>query len=129
MLLAEAGLLLALARAAVILVPFPFLARRFGRPVEPSLESDVIPARLPVSRVRWAVRAVSSRAPLKSPCLPQAIAAKVMLARRGVPATLHLGVRKDVTEGLAAHAWLSAGPLVVTGQAAKPSFTEVARFA
>ena len=127
--LSEAGLFLALARVAVAVVPFRLLVRRFGRPVEPAHGSDFVPARLLVFRVRWAVLAVAARAPLSSPCLPQAIAAKLMLSRRGVPTTIHLGVKNPSTGALAAHAWLSAGPIVVTGKAGHRSFTEVARFA
>lgn len=48
--------------------------------------------------------------PFKAICLPQAIAAKLMLERRGVASSLHLGAALHTRSGKAfeAHAWLDA---------------------
>ena len=39
-------------------------------------------------------------------CLVRALAAQILLARAGVPATLRLGIRKDPDGKFQAHAWL-----------------------
>lgn len=120
----EAVAYLALARAAVVALPFPVLARRLGvRWAEtPAVASDD-----PASyRVGWAVAAAARRVPWRSECLEQAVAAKVMLRRRGIDSTLYLGVARDPFE---AHAWLRVGTLHVTGGQDVARYAVVASFA
>jgi hypothetical protein len=61
-------------------------------------------------------------------CLPRAIAAKAMLARRGCGSAFHLGAGIDPRGGLALHAWLVAGGEVVVGAAGVSGVKPVARF-
>ena len=70
-----------------------------------------------VARVVWAVQGVGRRLPGMT-CLVQALAANAMLARRGVPARVRIGVRRSATPTapLDAHAWLeSAAGRVLIG--------------
>lgn len=62
--------------------------------------------------VRWAV------------CLPQALAAHWMLARRGVPSRIRFGVRAGAP-GLSSHAWLICGGEPVLGEAAGVDYQPV----
>jgi hypothetical protein len=64
-----------------------------------------------------AVRTAAAGLPGPSTCLAQALAAGLLLRRRGIDATLYLGVARNATErdGFEAHAWLRSGPLVLTG--------------
>jgi hypothetical protein len=81
-------------------------------------------------RVRWAVGAVARRASPLGVCLPQALAAKWCLGRRGVPTTLHIGVLRCPDDGgIGAHAWLMCGDVVVTGSGARPRCTSLVAFA
>lgn len=48
-------------------------------------------------------------------CLPQALAARWMLSRRGVATSLYLGTMKSVQDDREFHAWLKVGNLMVTG--------------
>lgn len=127
LLLVEAGLFLSLARAALLL-PSPWIAACLGRPgVEPGpplRPGDERKAR----RVAWAVAAAARRVPFAAVCLPQALAAKLMLGWRGIPTTVHVGVRRSGGHELAAHAWLSSGPLVLTGRTEAPQYVEIACF-
>jgi hypothetical protein len=68
-------------------------------------------------RVGWAVRAVAGRTPWTSTCLMQAVAGAALLRRRRIPAQVHFGVAKDPAQpdGLSAHAWLTCGGRVLTG--------------
>ena len=47
--------------------------------------------------------------------LPQAMAARMMLQRRGVPSVLHFGAAKSTGPSLNTHAWLEATGVEVTG--------------
>ncbi|MFC1889580.1 lasso peptide biosynthesis B2 protein [Thermodesulfobacteriota bacterium] len=68
-------------------------------------------------RVSWAVATAERFIPGKKTCLVQALAVQVMLTRRALPADLRLGVVKDESEGLRAHAWVeSDGVIVIGGQ-------------
>jgi hypothetical protein len=121
---AEAVAWLALARVAVVVLPFRVLSRRLGLRKG---ETPTTVAASPVSsRVGWAVAAAARRTPWRSKCLEQAIAAKAMLRRRGIESTLYLGV---VREPVAAHAWLRVGELNVTGGQDVSRYAVVASFA
>lgn len=121
---AEAIACLALARVAVIALPFRVLARRLGvRHAETPANVSVDPAS---GRVAWAIAAAARRAPWRSECLEQAIAAKAMLRRRRIASTLYLGVARDP---FAAHAWLRVGDTNVTGGRDVSRYAVVASFA
>ncbi len=121
---AEAITYLALARVAVIALPFRVLAPRLG---VRQAETPAIAAPHPAPRrVAWAIAAASRRTPWRSECLEQAIAAKAMLRRRRIASTLYLGMARDP---VAAHAWLRVGDLNVTGGRDVARYAVVASFA
>lgn len=65
--------------------------------------------------------------PRRTRCLICAMAARSMLARRGYGSTLSLGA--DLSQSsFAAHAWLSAGSIIVTGRENMTEYREVTRF-
>ncbi|WP_448192473.1 lasso peptide biosynthesis B2 protein [Azospirillum sp. sgz301742] len=129
----EAVVWLAAASLALRLVPFRRLAPLLG-PVRPSSPADDGPdpdeaQERQARRVGAAVARATRFLPWEALCLPQAMAAKAMLARRGLRTTLHLGAMPDQEKGgLSAHAWLMLGPLTVTGGATRPGYAELARF-
>ena len=55
--------------------------------------------------------------PWNAVCLPQAMAAKAMLARRGCGSSFRLGADFDAQGRIIAHAWLVAGGTIVVGAA------------
>ena len=61
-------------------------------------------------------------------CLVVSFAAKRMLGRQGIPATLYLGVAKDEKGKMIAHAWLRSGNIWVTGGRNRHRFTTVGFF-
>lgn len=62
-------------------------------------------------------------------CLPQALAARVMLRRRGIPSSLYFGIRLDGDDrAMRAHAWVTAGATGVVGVPATDEFTVLARY-
>jgi hypothetical protein len=79
------------------------------------------------ARIGRYLRRIAPRLPLTVTCLAQALAGAWLLRRRGVGATVHLGLARDEHEGgLAAHAWLSCGDLDLTGAEAKAGYVSVA---
>ncbi len=134
-LLVEAGWWLLLARLALMTVPFSRIAPRLGRFVPPDegrlrgfpLAPPAGPSEL-ARDVGWAVTLAARHVPFKAVCLPQAMAAKAMLGRRGVVSVLSFGVARTPRDGLEAHAWLAAAGVEVTGFAAAESFTEIGCF-
>lgn len=129
--------LLALARIAILVLPFRLYAPLFGRRegAGPDWRDDSPPGdRLTVPRVAviaTAVRASARLVPWNAVCLPQAMTAAVMLRMFGIGYAVHLGVARE-TDGrplsLAAHAWCVAAGRVVTGPGALDRFARVARF-
>jgi hypothetical protein len=133
-LLIEAALWLLLARLALAIVPFPLLARRLGTfvpPAETTAGQDQIEAQREHAQVAheigWAVSAATRYAPYRPVCLPQAMAARMMLKRRGVPSIIHFGAAKQ-QGAFAAHAWLDAAGVEVVGFPVRETWTEIARF-
>ena len=64
--------------------------------------------------------------PFRAVCLPQAMAARIMLSRRGIASVLHFGAAKGKEQPIDAHAWLDAAGVEVTGY---PVATEIAESA
>ena len=115
-LVAEAALCLGVARLALLL-PFRVISPRLGRlaALEPQVQDQDHELGL---RVGWAVEAAARRVPWRAVCLPQAIAAKLMLRRRRVASTLYLGIESDTR--LTPHAWLQVGDRIVVGARPRP---------
>ena len=115
----EAAVLIVLIRASFRLASFAATLRWVGRGWRARDRASADPPDPMIARrVGAAVRAAARRLP-GSTCLVEAVAAEAMLKRRGVPSTLHIGVRapSDATP-LDAHAWLEcAGSIVVGDQA------------
>ena len=131
MLLMEALAWLAASRAAILTIPFKYLAPRLGALAgsQDSPEIENLPSYNEyTARTTWAVEAMSRWAPWECKCLVQAITGKMMLRRRGVPSSLFLGVRKNESGGLEAHAWLKCGDVFVTGEPGHETFTVVSSF-
>ncbi len=117
----EAIAALTAARLALLVLPFAWIAGAAGR-VDGGDAHDR-PRRAttdPVSvDVRGALRAGVRRLPGRTTCLARAIAGRMMLARRGRPSTLVLGVASS-RETVSAHAWLmTADGYVCGGRAAR----------
>ena len=135
LLVTEAVVCLLLARLALIFIPFPRLARHLGKFVTPN-DARVLRTRSERSEeharlaedIGWAVTRAARHVPFKAVCLPQAMAARVMLKRRGVSSVLHFGAGRGLDKPLDAHAWLDAAGVEVTGYPVAKNFAEIACF-
>jgi len=133
--LAEAAAYLFIARLALVFIPFPRLARRLGTFVTPAVaratqtatDSALDQSRI-AEEIAWAVTRAARYVPFKAVCLPQAMAAQVMLKRRGVKSVMHFGAARGTDKPLDAHAWLDAAGVEVTGYPVAENFAEIACF-
>jgi hypothetical protein len=81
-------------------------------------------------RVVWAVTAAAERIPGPPTCLSRALAVQAMLARRGYPSRLHVGVTRDGQGKVEGHAWVeSEGQILIGGSPLNiQHFTRLAAF-
>jgi len=121
-LLLEAALFLGLARLALLALPFGRIAPWLQHSPDSGARDTAT-----VLAVGQAVTIAARNVPWNAVCLPQAMAAKAMLARRGQGSALHLGAAR-AGDGLTAHAWLVAGGEVVVGEAGIAEVAPLARF-
>lgn len=116
---------LVLAGLAVRLLPSPRTTQLLGAPTP---AAPLAPAGRPdpkAWRIGHMVSRVAGILPWQPVCLPQALATRAMLRRRGFAARSHLGVTG--TAPFAAHAWVSVDGFVVVGGPVGHA-TEVAAF-
>ena len=122
-LICEAIVMLAAARVCVLTVPLRILAKWLSRMPDAAVSH---PER--VARVGKAIEAAARHVPWNAVCLPQAIAAKAMLARRGQGSAFHLGATIGKDGRPDAHAWLECDGRIVIGGAAMRGISHLARF-
>ena len=107
----------------MLCIPFRHMARWLDyAPETESCDQELL------LKVRWAITTAARNVPWNAVCLPQAIAAKAMLAMRGCGSSFHMGADFDGRSKLTAHAWLVAGGTVVVGAAGSPGITPLMRF-
>lgn len=122
----EAVALLTLASLLLALVPFRQVARWLGD-LDREVEGDTAPAR--ARAIGRAVIRAAPHLPWHPLCLPQALAARAMLRRRGIPSTVYFGMRLEGPERIMqAHAWVTAGSTGVVGMSGIDRFTVLARY-
>ncbi|MBM7518735.1 hypothetical protein JOD66_003702 [Nocardioides nitrophenolicus] len=61
------------------------------------------------------MRYAATRTPWTSDCYPQALTARILLRGARVPHSVVFGVLRDPAGALLAHAWVTVGPVTVTG--------------
>nr|WP_281288266.1 lasso peptide biosynthesis B2 protein [Paenibacillus methanolicus] len=129
LLVAIAFTLMGVFRFAILFIPFRHLARTMGRrngntPV--SVERHTL---MKAAKIGWAIERTSRFTPWESKCLVKALAGQTLLRVLRVPTTLYLGVSKDESNKMIAHAWLRCGELILTGANEASMFRPVAQFA
>lgn len=127
LLLAEALFVLAGASAAISLLPFRLVVRFAALPMrEPRLNEQRLTS--VIHGVCWATQAVAHRVPWRAVCFQRGLTVHIMLRRRGVPTTLHYGVRRSDGAGLQAHVWVTHEDTFVMGGKEAPEFACLASF-
>lgn len=124
-------LLLGIGRAAVLLVPFRKMASTMGRYQGPCVWIPLLTSEQSqrADQIGCSVRLAARYTPWTANCFPQALAASTMLRLYRVPYTLHFGLCHDPdSREMKAHAWISAGPVKVTGGTSFHQFAVVGTF-
>ena len=131
-LLIEAVTALAIARLIVATRSPARVARGFGRPLAP--DSDAPGAHRGgdadrAAEIGWAIRCAAANVPFRALCVEKALAARALLDRRAIAATVHYGIASPAgdSEGLRAHVWTNAAGEGITGYPLRPAFREIAR--
>lgn len=112
-LLGQSMLLLGVIRLGLWLLPFRTLKHLVARAVQESPEPREA-EQDSLDGVVWAIRTGSHYVP-EATCLTQALAAQVLLSRRGHPVHFRLGVARSETGEFQAHAWVECQERVVIG--------------
>jgi hypothetical protein len=107
--LCEASILLFVSSASVKAIPFRHIDRFLRTRWNGGIQGD-IDHEQEIRLVKHSISRAANVLPWKSLCLSRSIAQFIMLRRRGIPATLFLGVRFSGHSSLDAHAWVDTGP-------------------
>jgi len=114
----RAGLLVAVIRVGLAVLPFRRMlraVRRAARPHTGSRPRSGRPSQFDKDLAVWAVEAAGRRLLTSNPCLPQALAVLILFRRAGEDAELHMGVSRDGDGPFEAHAWIESDGKVVIG--------------
>lgn len=107
------------ARAAIVSLPLSRLAPYFGQFHQTTRLSTIlaIQQRQRAVRLGRLVRLAAKFTPWDSSCLTQAMVAKFWCRLYKIPHVLYIGFAKSPEDpkGYKGHAWLTAGPIAVTG--------------
>ena len=125
----EVFILSAIIRFAILFISFSKVAKLIGEVKKETSEEITDTEKLVAWNISRIVYGVCNNTPWESKCLVKALAAQIVLKQYKISSTLYLGVAKDETGKLIAHAWLRCGSEVVTGYNEKHKFTQVAMFA
>lgn len=129
LLLLGAFVLLGIVRLAILIIPFRYLTLLMGKTMAES-SKEISPKLLAKAiKVGWSVNTISNFTPWESKCLVRAFTAQIILLMLGIPSTLYLGLAKDDSKQLFAHAWLRCGSLTITGAGERERFKSVVQFA
>jgi hypothetical protein len=129
-LLITATLLLAVVQLGLRRLPFTALRRLLvgGRRRSGARLAQV--NRALADQVAWAVTAASTRVPGPTTCLTRALTAQAMLARRGCPSRLQVGVTRGKHGEVEGHAWVECEGRILIGGTPEQiaQFTRLAAF-
>ena len=108
----EAWCFLGAARLMLLFRPFkkllPILSKKQGQHTIADEET--------LQLIKLSIARAGIRSPWRTKCFEQALAAKMMLNRRGIKSTVYFGVMKGKDgDHLQAHAWVKVGEFVITG--------------
>lgn len=118
-----AQLLLAMIAAEMLIRILPF--RRYA-PLLRRMRGEVPTPPALAARIRRLTLRAGDWLPWEAKCLVRCIAVRAVLGARGFASDLSLGLDIDAPD-LAAHAWLQAGGIVVSGAEEMRKFREVTR--
>lgn len=131
---AEIIVLLATARAMILVLPFRWLKKTMGDVgmATDSMAEPMVPIEDPAlyqaRQIGRHIAQMAKRMPFKAVCLPQAMTGRWMLARRNQKSQIIIGVRRGENgNSIDLHAWLVTGEQCVTGERERRGFIQFQR--
>ncbi len=125
-------ILCGIARLSINCLPLRHLSPYFGVLYQNKLLSTILSKKKLqyAAALRRSIQLAAQHTPWNSNCLTQAIVAKFWCHHLKIPYVLYIGFAKDKTkpEGYAAHAWLTAGPIAITGGYSFSSFHVISSY-
>lgn len=127
-------ILLGLMRATILCLPYRWYSSILGDYRQTMLFTPILtPAQIMrTRRIGRLVRATAEITPWQSLCFVQALTAAIVLRLRHLPYIMHFGLAKDprpeAIRPMQAHAWITAGPIAVTGGRSLHQFTVVGTY-
>jgi Transglutaminase-like superfamily len=110
-LLINSFILLALVKLGLLLLSFQTLRLLLANISQPNPKLE----QTPLSKIIWTVNASTNYMPGGAKCLARALTCQVLMKRRGYSPELRIGVAKNETGTLEAHAWVESQGKVVIG--------------
>lgn len=108
-----------IARASINILPLPYLSPYFGTFCKTTTISQLVTKEQArrASQIGKSVRLAAKFTPWDSSCLTQAMVAKFWCRLFKIPYALYIGFAKcaESNSGFKAHAWITAGPIAITG--------------
>jgi hypothetical protein len=117
----------------LVFLPFKKIVPLMGKVQK--IQTDNLDGNLPLNdnavlkKINISILRGAHYSPWRAKCFEQALAAKMMLKRRGFKSIIYFGVYKNTdTNKLLAHAWLKSNSLVITGDGKLDNYTIVSSF-
>lgn len=116
--------MIGLSAAAIAVVPFRRLASLFGRGVDGSAPTPTLDSaqQRRAATIARTIAIAARYAPFRSDCYPRALTAALMCRLWRLPYALYFGLAAELPDGSSpsgfrAHAWVTSGPVTLTGGA------------
>lgn len=115
-------------RLLIWFVPIRYLSFWLGRHGTESEGDSAGIMQIKLYSIAHAIRRSSKHALWPTKCLVEAMVAKRMLNKRKIQSTIYLGVAKESSKTLIAHAWVRVGDTIIVGKRGMERFKIVATF-
>ena len=125
-------ILCGMTRLLIHCLPFKRLSPYFGQLYDNQLLSTILSQTQlqQATQIKHSIRMAAKYTPWHSNCLTQALVAKFWCQRLNIPYIFYIGIAKDSTKptGYSAHAWLTTGPIAITGGYSFSSFQVISSY-
>jgi poly-D-alanine transfer protein DltD len=112
----------------ILFTPMSWYLKRLGEKSKESTFSVSEEESFKIQQIKRGMLRVRRYLPWRTKCFASAITAKILLKRRKISSTIYLGIAKEGSEKIIAHAWLRSGSIIVTGKDEMLKFTPIVFF-
>lgn len=110
-------ILLGLSKSLIVMIPYRSLSKYWGT-LQPSWTGSVLLSMTQydhVNEIKRMIALASRYTPWLSTCLMQAMVATWWCQKAKIPYLLYIGVTPETVLNHTAHAWVTSGPIFITG--------------